>query len=647
MTTRRMTLKIMTSALISAGLLAGGMAKSHGKASSDDQTIRAQDKARLDAVLGFVENALQKSRQTAQAVGGVAVLVDGWEPAADKPFMWQFPEKKNRSGALVRGAYNATLTNFSCQQNLMRVLVSLTNLTGEAQYKKVATDVTGYYFDHFQAPNGLLYWGGHRFVDMNTLCPVGADEKQLVHELKNVFPYYELMFEVRPEATKNLIRAIWYAHVYDWNTLEISRHGHFTSNWKTNELAHKDRPLSPAPALWNDAPFTPPAPYFETQGLSFLKAGNDLIYCAGMYAKYVNDPQQKVWMMRVIEQFVSARDPVSKLGAYQFSQPRKTAEPPSDENAPQFTFSTFGDRAQRNFIELEPNPDAPAPQHKVLEATLLLSGEATTIYSENALMQMQLGKDLGASGQQIIDWTHEGLLAFQKYAYIPETNMLRPLITNATNGSRGSVVTDLSGYVLQRKGYYGEKGSVLKQYKARNTFLLSYARAYLITGDANLWTMARGIAKSNGLGDLGTEPGKNMALNDATTVNDVHSLFALIDIYEETKDRAYLDLARAVGNNIVKDRFITTINGQPLGKTASGKPIGYFMPGADYRFANFDALEPYALLALEAAIRGTPEKVPRFINGNAYTEGNYRRNNGTVVSTSDLKLFALKVGQEP
>lgn len=66
----------------------------------------------------------------------------------------------------------------------------------------------------------------------------------MVHELKNHFPYYELMYEVDPAATIHYIRALWNAHVFNWSTLEISRHGSF--GLKSSRLwAHEFRDAEP------------------------------------------------------------------------------------------------------------------------------------------------------------------------------------------------------------------------------------------------------------------------------------------------------------------------------------------------------------------------------------------------------------------
>ncbi len=122
---------------------------------------------------------------------------------------------------------------------------------------------------------------------------------------------------------------------------------------------------------------------------------------------------------------------------------------------------------------------------------MMLKGRTSTLYSENALMQLALAKSLGRDGEDIKKWTLDGLKAFAHYAYDAQTNSFRPMLANGT---------DLSGFVLKRDGYYGKKGTVLKPYPAGNEFLLSYARARTLEQDAEIWKVARGIAQGRGAG---------------------------------------------------------------------------------------------------------------------------------------------------
>ena len=539
-------------------------------------TTAEQDAARLQTVVTFADNVLRDAADH-QHKEPTPLLANGVNVFTKQPLQWNLPDKR----VMI-------ISDLTVQQNLMRELTALTNLTSNPKYKNAAKAQFAYYFDHFQDPGGLLYWGGHKFVDQRSLDT--ANFKNGVHELKNVFPFYELMYEVNPAATEKFITGFWNAHIYNWQTLEVSRHG---------EFGHKPG------AQW-DQKFDDPAPYFETKGLSFLDAGNDLIYSAAMLYRLAGDKGALLWAKRLAVQYVKARDPQTGLGAYQFTQPKKTEEPPSDD----VTMSWMGDRAKRQF-----GPDFPG--HRVLEGTMLLHRLATTIYSENALMQLEVAQALGADGKEFLDWTHSGLAAFARHAYLPQKNLLRPMLTDGT---------DLSGFTLKRNGYYGRKDMVLEPYPATPDFMISFARAFMLTGDANLWALARGSAKAGDLGDLGATPGHDVQVNLATGNNDPFALFSLLDIYGETHTDAYLQLARAIGNNIVATRF----------------HHGYFTRFDDQIWANIDMIEPYALLALEAAIKGTPDKVPYFIYGSGFIDGVYLFPDGQARPASDGMLYRAR-----
>ncbi|NIZ41314.1 hypothetical protein PVA45_07405 (plasmid) [Entomospira entomophila] len=513
------------------------------------------------------------------------LLANGIRVSDNKPLVW-----KNGDGS------DYILSNFSAQQNFMRFLVGLTTLTKEAKYRKVAEANVCYYFDHYQDEGGLLYWGGHRFIDLSTLKPVGVGDKNLVHELKNAYPYYDLMFDVDAKATTHFIEGLWHAHVYNWKEMETSRHGLYG--------------LSLPKSLWSQKS-TQLEPWYETKGLSFLNAGNDLIYAASILAKRTNQPQAQVWAEHLAYQYVYPRDTKTGLGVYQFTKPLKRDSTKDDSD----TNSKYGDRAERQF--------GPEFGSTALEGNMLLSTRAGTIYSENALMQLQLAKELGQKqGANFHKWTVDGLIAFSKYAYDPASGKFRPMIADGT---------DLSNYVLPRDGYYGKKGTVLKQYDADSKFLLSFSRAYTLNQSKDLWQVIRGLAKGEDLGDVGSTAGKDLKLNFQTKNHSPYAIFVLIDLYTITKDRAYLQLADAVANNIMKQHYVA----------------GFFLDHLDSQWANIDSIYPYALLTLEAAYLNRLDEIAPFINGAGFTEGEFRLNDGKIrVSTSDQHIFALRGNQE-
>jgi pectate lyase len=538
---------------------------------------KSEDQARLDRVIEFAKNVLMHGRDRYRK-DPTPLFADGINILNGEHVRWRTPGKA------------PVISDLACQQNLFRTLNTLTILTGDPKYKNAAQAAIQYHFDHLVDSSGLLQWGGHRFIDLETLETAGTEGKGLLHELKGAFPYYELMFQADAGATVRYVEAFWNAHILDWDGLFVSRHGKYGL---------------PVSDPWAHPRVNLPV-FRESPGLSFINAGSDLIYAAGTIYRLTHDQRALAWAKHLAFQYVRARNPKTGLGAYQFTQSKKTQEPPSDTA----TFSWYGDRAKRQF--------GPEFGEIALEANVLLERQSRFLYGKNALMQIELAKAIGEQAAELLEWTRQGLVSFAAHAYIPETNMFRPMFTDGT---------DLSNYALKRRGYYDREGPVLRQYPATSRFLLAFMRAHLATHDEELWQIARNIARANGLGYLGSAPGKGLSLKLNSNSKDARALFALVDLFNATENPEYLQLGRVIGNNIVKAYF----HG------------GYFTWGQTYINAQFDMIEPFALLTLQAAIEGKAEAAPTFIDGNAYVDGGYELADGTIKNTTDQIIYSQQI----
>lgn len=532
----------------------------------------------MKSVVEFAENVLRfgGDRYHQQPC---PLLADGIDVITGEHLRWVYP-----------GGRETVISNLACQQNLFRTLTALTNLTGDSKYKEAAKAGLKYHFEYLADESGLLQWGGHRFIDLLTLEPTGPGGKEMAHELKNVFPYYDLMYEVNPEATVKFIKAFWNAHLTDWSELYLSRHGQY--GLKLGQI-------------WDNAPLNRP-PFRESPGLSFINAGSDLIYSAGTFYRLTGDQKALIWAKHLAWQYVAARHPLTGLGVYQFTQPKKVADCDDDN----ITLSKYGDRAKRQF--------GPEFGPVALEGNALFFKQEEKLYSENMLMQVELAGEIGAAGWDLMEWSHQGLISFAKYAYEGETNQIKPMFTDGK---------DLTGYVLKRNGYFGKQGTILNRQGADCKYLLVYAKGFLEINDEKLWQTARNIGKGNGLGDLGVQPGKEIKIDLETKCSDAKALFALVDLFKATLNSDYLKLGKVIADNIEKAYFHN----------------GYFLKGRDYRYAKFDAVEPLALLALEAALRGEPDLVPTFINSSGYIGGDYQEPDGTIRNAYDRDFYDMKI----
>lgn len=525
---------------------------------SNTQIRTPADDARLQAVCAFANNVLEKGRDRYSGQN-TPLFVDGIHVESGEPVRWVFDDEW------------FTISNMASHQNLFRTFDVLTQLTGEVKYRQAAEEAFRYHFEHLVDDSGLLRWGGHQFIDLSTLQPAGRFDADC-HEFKMSFPYYELMWRVNPEATAKFIRAFWNAHVINWGDLDMNRHGAY------------GRPLGD---LWNST-YAHPDPYFEGKGLTFINCGTDLIYAGAMLYKLAGEAGAFEWAERLAHQYVRARHPVTSLGAYQYSKPVRERQPPEVMTEGRHTWSTYGDRAENQFRQEFGDV--------AREGYALFSGES--IYGTNALVQLHLAECLGAMGANFLKWTIDGMKAYVKYGYMPETNRFRPMWADGT---------DLTGFVFPRFGYYGPAGRTLKPSNAGPSFMVSYARAFRLIRDPDLWETVRSFTLGNGLGDLGETPKKAPSLNMDTDCASPEAIFAILEIYRAIPQQAHLDLARRLADNIVEQR-------------CHG---GFCRPSERHVHAFFNAVDPFAILAVEAALQNRLDELPPYVNSRGYIHGQF------------------------
>ncbi|MFW5956627.1 MAG: hypothetical protein ACOCQY_04415 [Halorhabdus sp.] len=516
---------------------------------------------RIAVIEAYADRVLSKGRDRWSGVG-TPLLADGVHVDTDDPVVWRYDDEEY------------VISNLASQQNLFRMLTGLSNLTGDSTYVDAAKDVIEFHYEKLDDGDAMARWGGHQFIDLGTLESVGHFDAD-VHELKNHFPFYELMWDVDEAETASLLRTLWGAHVIDWSILDMNRHAGFGAEFSDP---------------WGQS-FADPDPFFEGDGLTFINIGSDLIYAAGTLARLADEQSAWDWGRELAGMYVDARHPDTGLGAYQYSKPRREEDPPEDEPLTgRLTYSDYGDRAENQFGEQFGDV--------AREGWALWGWRLETIYVENAFMQLTLAESMGADGEALLEWTADGLAALSEYGYMPSENAFRPMWADGT---------DLTGKTYDRTGYYGEEGTSWEPITADAEFLLTFARASRLTERASLWETTRRIADGLGIGDIGERSEGTPALAATVTDPTPTEIFALLELYRTTEQEAYLDRAERVADRLIEERY----------------HHGYFLPSAEHVHANFDTLEPLAILALEATIRGEPEAVPAYVGGEGYIHGTF------------------------
>ncbi|MGC8862643.1 MAG: pectate lyase [Armatimonadota bacterium] len=435
----------------------------------------------LEAVKKFADRVLEYGRDT-YGPRKTPLFVDGINVDTLKPPVWK------------RDGEQWILSNLASQQVLMRVLDGLSAATGDPKYRNAAISATRYAFEHLRDAGGMLYWGGHWCYDALGDRLVGESK---THEFKHHYPYYQLMWQVDPDATRKMIEAVWAAHVLDWENLDFNRHGKYGGD---------------STGVWDHRYKGGKVP-FVGKGLTFMMSGTDLIYAAAMLSHLSGDPKPLVWAERLAKRYVDARHPVTGLGAENFSDPELR-------------------RVEKQF---------PQFQGRFTEATVTdLYGAR---YTYCAACQLRLGEALGPKGKRFLQWGIEDLTARARYGYDEATNSFWAMLIDGTKLTPED--RKLDGYVEARW---------LDKRPADSRYFFTYALAYKLSKNQLMWDMVRKIGRGLGLGDLGEGPGKSTGLNLSTPNNDALIIFGLLELWEATNEKAYLTMAEKIADNALETR---------------------------------------------------------------------------------------------
>ena len=183
---------------------------------SAEQESPKKESKYLEAVREFADNVLIYGRDT-YGPKHTPLFVDGLNIYTHEPVKWISP-KGDYSTATKTEEW--ILSDFASQQTLLRTLDSLSAITGDSKCREAAMQATKYALENLRAPNSLFYWGQLAAYDAlrDKVWSVRNS-----HSLKVNYPYYELMWQVNPEETQQLIEVYWSAHIIDWSNLDFNR----------------------------------------------------------------------------------------------------------------------------------------------------------------------------------------------------------------------------------------------------------------------------------------------------------------------------------------------------------------------------------------------------------------------------------------
>jgi len=541
----------------------------------------------LDAVREFADNVLKYGRDT-YGPKHTPLFVDGLNVNTHEPVKWIDPD-----------GTKWILSNLASQQNLFRTLDGLSKVTGDPKYRQAAMEAIDYAFKNLRSPNGLLYWGGHEAHDVITDKPRGRD----IHEFKGFFPYYEIMWEVDPNATKQFIEAFWSAHILDWSNLDMNRHSDF------GEFLEKpwDHEYKGGPVFFESV---------KPWGRSFLCTGTDLVYAATWLVKLSGEKEPFPWAERLAYRYVETRHPNTGISYHIYGRlpPLHLESYDSVMRKLDPGATGFPTRGFPSAIQLNPIARPCCSGYFTSTPGITVHGE---VFSWLSLLMV--GKMLGSEGDKFNQWALEALTAFGKASYRKRDNVYVPTLTEGTN---------LEGYVVKEDGPLGPKGVILEPLPVGLSDFWTYILAFCVTGDDYMWEMAQGIALGNELGDIGTTLEAKPKLNSQAHCSDPYALLGFVELYKKTGNNAFLQMARGIGDNLLSSRFNK----------------GFFTASNKHIYAKFDAIDSLALLHLHLALGQKAPKIPEVWPSMPFFEDSYRKKD---IITDNQLFYTLTETTEP
>jgi hypothetical protein len=109
-------------------------------------------------------------------------------------------------------------------QNLLRVFYTLSEITGDTRYAKVADEELTWFFNNTMSPKtSLLPWGEHLSWDVILDVPIsGGDE--MMHEYARPWVLWDQCFALAPEASRKFALGLWEHQIANQKTGGFDRH---------------------------------------------------------------------------------------------------------------------------------------------------------------------------------------------------------------------------------------------------------------------------------------------------------------------------------------------------------------------------------------------------------------------------------------
>jgi uncharacterized protein YyaL (SSP411 family) len=116
--------------------------------------------------------------------------------------------------------------NFWYDQETIRAMYRLSNMTGNAKYQAGANRAINAFYDHaIRSDTGMPAWGSHTFYNVYTDTPYTDSASNVgPHEILVYDAQWGKLYDQRPTETRSTIDKMWNRHVVNKTTGQFNRH---------------------------------------------------------------------------------------------------------------------------------------------------------------------------------------------------------------------------------------------------------------------------------------------------------------------------------------------------------------------------------------------------------------------------------------
>jgi hypothetical protein len=187
--------------------------------------VETRDTVFLDVVLRYADAMMEFGRDTYGPVktGLFLSALDRrtLKPLAIRPMPPGGIRRGDRAGLPWRKLVGA---NPQTDENLLRALYALSQITGDRRYKKAADHQIEWFFTNAQSRRtGLLPWGEHLSWHVLLDQPISSGT-ELNHEFARPWVLWDRSFELAPEASKRFAIGLWNHQIANQKTGGFDRH---------------------------------------------------------------------------------------------------------------------------------------------------------------------------------------------------------------------------------------------------------------------------------------------------------------------------------------------------------------------------------------------------------------------------------------